>query len=675
MRTIRIHGDNVIECERVLTFINEFEVPTARKVSYASNSVIEVRTKLRVEDDVEEVRFQLFPGFNKSGRRRWNIDVFEQLRQRGSILDETPDAVITLLDESSNTEKILCSLEFCSALQAGNQAWQRSGRAFSTMRAGCPYLYIVDFVKYELDANRNRKALRMPHPLVPFSYVQATNETDIFVAQVFVRAEEFNPDDPALKDFNEEIFGDLAMGSYLVNLMSGRDTQKQEKLLKQKNLEAVGFFAKKTRNGSGFSADDWVRIGNKQVSVTDQAKRQKLHWAKKVAQKSVSQKTRKMIEISSEFAVGLGSTDLPFALIPEERVGHYLDKLAEEGIAPKSVLEESIDLDSDLVICLVKGFKPRGDDARPDRGVLPLLAMLLGEDFNVLTYIYGPMTEKRFLQLTNEPDNVAKVNGFWKVFLSLSNSVIIDSPEVGDANRYFHGVVGSRKLKEKYMAKASNGSLDFPAVDIYAQSVHEDDVDAVLHVAFSNLPEISRFEGLCNPPGGDWSGLSLRVGDLESRWLSLPRVSGDIHGKRPDHVVQLFPEDGEPFILSIESKDRSKDLEAGVGDGLARYIRYLVRHLPSASRMGKQGWVIAEELSEIDADSIISGAAFIAMDNEDLHALGAKSKCDVFFAMSYSHDGWFVGVTNRSSTREQYDALKLLFESVDEIEGISVRFY
>ena len=654
--------------------MSEFEVPSARKVSYASNSVIEIRTKLQVEGDVEEVRFQLFPGFNKSGRKRWNVDVFEQLRQQGSILDETPDAIITLFDESSNMEKILCSLEFCSALQAGNQAWQRSGRAFSTMRAGCPYLYIVDFVKYELDANRNRKALRMPHPLVPFSYVQATNETDIFVAQVFVRAEEFNPHDPALKDFNEEIFGDLEMGAYLVNLITGRDTQKQEKILKKKNLEAVGFFAKKTRKGSGFSVDDWARIGKKQISVADQAKLQKLPWAKKVAQKSVSQKTRRMIEISSEFAVGLGSTDLPFALVPKRRVGHYLDRLDQEGISPKSVLEESIDVDSDLVICLVKGFKPRGDDARPDRGVLPLIAMLLGEDFNILTYIYGPMTEKRFLELTNEPDSVAKVNGFWKVFLSLSNAVIIDSPEVRDANRYFHGVVGSRKLKEKYMAKALDGSLDFPAVDICAQSVHEDDVDAVLHVAFSNLPEISRFEGLCNPPGGDWSGLSLRVGDLESRWLSLPRVSGAIHGKRPDHVVQLFPEDGEPFILSVESKDRSKDLEASVGDGLARYIRYLVKHLPSASRIGKHGWAIAEELSEIDADSIVSGAAFIAMDCEDLDALGVKTKCDVFFAMSYSQDGWFVEVTNRSMTREKYDALKLLFESADEIEGISVNF-
>lgn len=655
--------------------MSEFEVPSARKVSYASNSVIEIRTNLRVEDDVEELRFQLFPGFNKSGRKRWNVDVFEQLRQQGSILDETPDAIITLLDEFSNTERILCSLEFCSALQAGNQAWQRSGRAFSTMRAGCPYLYIVDFVKYELDANRNRKALRMPHPLVPFSYVQATNETDIFVAQVFVRAEEFNPYDPALKDFNEEIFGDLEMGSYLLYLMTGRDTQKQERILEQKNLEAVRFFAKKTREGSGFSADDWERIGKKQISVADQAKLQKLPWAKKVAKKSVSQKTRRMIEISSEFAVGLGSTDLPFALVPEGRVEHYLDKLAQEGIAPKSVLEKSINVNSDLVVCLVKGFKPRGDDARPDRGVLPLIAMLLGEDFNVLTYIYGPMTEKRFLELMNKPDSVAKVNGFWKVFLSLSNAVIIDSPEVRDSNRYFHGVVGSRKLKEKYMTKASDGSLDFPAVDICAQSVHEDDVDAVLHVAFSNLPELSRFEGLCNPPGGDWSGLSLRAGNLESRWLSLPRVSGDIHGKRPDHVVQLFPKDGEPFILSIESKDRSKDLEAGVGDGLTRYLRYLVKHLPSASRMGKQGWIIADELSEIDADSITSGAAFIATDSEDLHALGAKSQCDVFFAMSYTQDGWLVEVTNHSAKTEQYDALKLLFESANEIKGISVRFF
>ncbi|MEJ5998768.1 hypothetical protein [Corynebacterium sp. H130] len=654
--------------------MSDFEDPSARKVSYASNSVIEIKTNIMINDFIEEVRFQLFPGFNKSKRARWNVDVFDQLRQEGSILDETPDALITILDESEDTEEILCGLEFCSALQAGNQAWQRSGRAFSIMRAGCPYLYIVDFVKYELDSMRNRKALRMPNPLVPFSYTQAAKDSDVFVAQVFVRAEEFNPDDPSLRDFDESIFGHVELGEYLANLVTGHETEDQENRLKEKNIKAVNFFAKKTRKGSGFSVEDWEFISENHVSIVEQAILQKLPWAKKVAQKSLSKKTKKMIEICSNFAVGLGATNLPFALVPEDQVESFLKKLEREGIARRDVLSESIDTTSDLVICLVKGFKPRGDDARPDRGVLPLIAMLLGENFNILTYIYGPITEKRFFDLRNNPKSVAAESGFWKVFLSLSNAIIIDSPEVGNPNRYLQGIVGSRELKNMYLSKGSDDRVSFPAVSIDAQSIHEDDVDAVLHVAFSNLPEISRFEGLCNPPGGDWSGLSLRVDDLESRWLSLPRVSAQVQGKRPDHVVQLFPEDGAPFILSVESKDRSKDLEPNVGNSLVRYIVHLVQYLPSASRLGSGDWAIAKDLAAINSESIVSGAAYIASNTDDLHLLGTKTQCDVFFALSYQQDEWLVEVRNRSAKAEQFEALKLLFESTDKIEGISVKF-
>ena len=95
---------------------------------------------------------------------------------------------------------------------------------------------------------------------------------------------------------------------------------------------------------------------------------------------------------------------------------------------------------------------------------------------------------------------------------------------------------------------------------------------------FTSLPSNKCFEGLCNPPGGDWSGLSVIVNQCEYRWVSLPRVSGEINGKRPDHVLQLYPNDNNnSIILSIESKDRSYDLETNVGIQLKQYIKYHLR--------------------------------------------------------------------------------------------------
>lgn len=91
------------------------------------------------------------------------------------------------------------------------------------------------------------------------------------------------------------------------------------------------------------------------------------------------------------------------------------------------------------------------------------------------------------------------------------------------------------------------------------------------------------FEGMCNPPGGDWSGLSainFRTGS-EYRWTSLPRVSA-VGGKRPDHVV-LFDTEGENFtLLAIESKDVPSKIADNLGPRLTTYIEQLSETPPIA---------------------------------------------------------------------------------------------
>src|SRR5699024_9757591 len=147
----------------------------------------------------------------------------------------------TKLAPDKKSEEILCAVEFCSALQAGNQAWQRSGRAFSTQRANCPYLYVVDFVKYELDSSRARKALRMPNPTVPFSYIATCKRSGTLCAQIFIRAEEFDISDPNLKGFDEQWFGEADLARYLLALLLEQSTHKIEATILQKNLSFVEF--------------------------------------------------------------------------------------------------------------------------------------------------------------------------------------------------------------------------------------------------------------------------------------------------------------------------------------------------------------------------------------------------------------------------------------------------
>lgn len=183
----RIHGDNIVECERIANLILNEVHPQNMKKTLISPATISENIIFSYSGFDFEWELILLPGFNKAGRSRWKGDIFKALRENGSFLDETPDAIIT--EVTNNSEKIICAIEFCSALQAGNQAWQRSGRAFSTGRTGCPYIYIVDFVKYELDPQtRNRKALRFPNAAVPYSYVNFSRVSGNFVAQVYVKS-------------------------------------------------------------------------------------------------------------------------------------------------------------------------------------------------------------------------------------------------------------------------------------------------------------------------------------------------------------------------------------------------------------------------------------------------------------------------------------------------------
>ena len=241
MRIYRIHGDNIVECERIARIIINTLKPEQISVCLASPSTVSYEFSAIFAGNNVDCRLELLPGFNKNTKRRWSGDIFEALKEAGSYFDETPDAIISELE--AGTERILLGIEFCSALQAGNQAWQRSARALSTGRTGCPYIYIVDFVKYELDnRTRIRKNLRFPNAAVPYSYVNFSEYTGNFVAQLYTKSEEFDKTlDLSLADFNEADFGSAELGLYIVKKMLGMDASAEERMILEKNMNVVHF--------------------------------------------------------------------------------------------------------------------------------------------------------------------------------------------------------------------------------------------------------------------------------------------------------------------------------------------------------------------------------------------------------------------------------------------------
>lgn len=648
-RIFRIHGDNIVECERITKLILDETNLTAITISLMSPSTIVYNIRFDYFGHYFEWQLELLPGFNKAGRKRWEGNIFEGLKNSGSFLDETPDAVVTYVEDGLET--ILYAIEFCSALQAGNQAWQRSGRAFSTGLTGCPYLYIVDFVKYELNSRtRERKALRFPNPAVPYSYISFSRETNNFVAQIYIRSEEFDKHlDRSLRNFDENNFAKTELSRYIVKRMCGFDTRNEEEVILQKNFNVVLFLASNSRPATNFIPAQWRRLYESQQGIVQfSLENAGFNFRKTITAKGHHGCSAEFLDLVESLSVGLASRDLPFGIIPAAN----RKKLAE-GIHylyptyDNAALDRIASNHSDLILCIVKGFKPRGDDNRPDRGILPLAAMLSSTDTEVMTYIYGPVIERSFNALIAYPERLAASNGFWRSILALSNFVALDVPVLASRSYDAEVLLDTSALKAHYIQYPDANGLTQNEFSSIPQSFHEDDVDAGIHFLFSHLLHDVCFEGMCNPPGGDWSGLSVLYGDYEVRWLSLPRVSEDVNGKRPDHVLELFRVFESPVLLSVESKERSFDLEKNVGEGLVNYIRNLMNYIPNVERLAYPRigeWTRSEHLVDFNAFEIISAAAYLRGSAQANHVVFEQSNCDMLFIMEPVEHGWEIEI-------------------------------
>lgn len=660
MNTYRIHGDNIVECERIVNLIKSEIKPVTCTYSLSSPSTITVDLEFFYLKKNYTWHLELLPGFNKSGRKRWPSNIFDSLQKNGSFLEETPDVILTKIDE--NTETILCAIEFCSALQAGNQAWQRSGRAFSTGRAFCPYLYIVDFVKYELNpVTRTRKTLRFPNPAVPYSYINFSNNIGNFVAQIYIRSEDFDiASDPDLSGFNENNFGETELCRYIVRTMCGMDTSGEEKIISEKNLNIVLFLAGTLKSKhSNFTPEQWLRLSSYDQNIIDYSlEHTTFPFRKKIAAKSSHGHVSDFLKYIAEISIGLTSSDLPAGIIPGNKRRALAKKM--NTLYPEydqNILDKIASSSSPLIICIVKGFKPGGDDNRPDRGVLPLTTMLSGTQVETLTYIYGPIIERNYTKLMNDPAKLASSNGFWKAFLSLSDFVALDSPILKSGTlTEARTLLDTSPLKKKYTGQISHSSLSAPLFPGKVQEFHEDDVDTGIHYVFAHLMGTVCFEGLCNPPGGDWSGISI-LNDhfVEKRWLSLPRVSRDILGKRPDHVYEIFHvwDIKEPVLLIIESKEFSSSLENQVGIELKNYLHYLMNFAPNVERIltaPDPVWqrAKADNKTDITSFKLISAAAYLKEKAQCDDEVYEKTGCDMLFIMEPQSPGWKIRISTQT---------------------------
>ncbi len=623
---LRIHGDNIIECERALSLI---ALAYKGKVVAKSKNIVVPSYSIQTKDK------ELFEAELLGGHDRWNVNFNTELTKYGAPLREATDAYITKVSKDTKTEELLLAIEFCNALPAGNNAWQRNGRAVTCAEIGIPYFYFAEIGGVELDGDRKVKAPRFPNPIVPFSYLTSSKSLNVVCVPIY----EAHPaiTDELRKKFTH-IFGKEASLNLLKSIIEQSQTDNAMDVLIEKGTTLVKILSGDRKRVDTFRALEWeeflkISSGQKKAEwIKNHPNKQ--FWRKKSSEKVNVTKTFKTLLTKTQELnlLSIGAKEIPICLVANGNIKKFASLLKEIYPADKiKELANKIETkNKPLIVVWVTGFKPRGDDSRPDRGLVPLARMLFGNDIDILTIVFGPAGKQTWKTFKDNTPKLSTDNGLWQAVLNLSNYVLADS-----ATSEF-GVLTSiinRNLERENVTVSFNAAKPSGVFG-------EHDVDTAIHTLFSRQLSASIFESMCNPPGGDWSGISYLdfTDKTEYRWTSLPRVSAT-KAKRPDHIIQIHTKKEEIFLV-IESKNKAKDLDENIGERLTEYVKALFKIAPTAYKPNKEDWKsFTGKKTPLAKFLSYSGGAFVYKSLDEMKTELQDGKLDFVFAFEFSNDG------------------------------------
>jgi hypothetical protein len=500
--------------------------------------------------------------------------------------------------------------------------------------AGIPYVYVAELGGYELGKKRERKAPRMPNPAVPFSYLCYSVERNTPILPVFVTSPGA---DEASRQAHGDEFADDELTGLIRTVLLNDDSRPIQEVLRRKVLALVVKRAAAAKAGCTLTPEQWKAAYSRVqqgYSLTDYLVRESpLPWSKVAYIKGLTRTARDLMRIAATDAVGLTSRELPMCIVPAEKRAQFASLVSSlYGNLPAEFVRW-LARKEHLAICWIMGFKPRGDDARPDRGLPALTRMLIGQRHDLLSVVYGPAPATTWGMLQRAPAALAQKNGLWEAILNISDAVLVDSKTDDVTNHGF--------LRSHWEVAESKPISRTVLVQPAPVRVGENDVDTVLHTLLVHHASNEVYEGMCNPPGGDWSGVSLQTADrsLEVRWLSLPRVSGK-DTKRPDHVFQLFGIAAHPIILAVESKETAASVETRIGPRLSAYVSNLIASPPSIERAGQStSWRHSNRRVNPADFLFASGVAFIPQSQSQIQSVIAKAHADLILAYTFHPKG------------------------------------
>lgn len=584
-----------------------------------------------------------------SGHSRWGLNIGNHLIDNGGILREGADSYISEVIEEQ--EKFVLAIEYCSALPAGNNAWQRNGRALSSVLAGIPYMFMAELGGVELNEKREVIAPRNPNPLVPCSYLSVTMDYNKLCTPVY------RPHPSITEELYQkfsEVFGYQESLNVIKGILTNTDITDNVNSLIHKSLRLIEILSGEKKGNKTIKDKDWLTYLNSSDRANWIIENSNMVWSKKTSNKvNAPDRIKKLITQAISMSLKtIGASDIPICLIPQNRIIEFECLL--KSFYPK--LKFKLPNDKHLVVVWITGYKPKGDDSRPDRGLCPLAKMVMGESCRIVSIIYGPAKPLTWKILEKGLNVLASDNGLWQSIYKICDGVLIDS---------------STKAEPEYISIAqekliARDELIIPFNAEFDIEHSEHDTDTAIHQI---LTRSGLAECLCNPPGGDWSGISYyRNGEI-FRWTSLPRVS-EIGGKRPDHVFQQELKDSNLFI-SIESKGRGSDLEDEIGVNLVAYLRDLFSMVPTSIKRVDAEWRLYNDKANLGIFKTISVGAFIYKNDEELKVHMKRGKLNCIMAFEFGKPSILHMLSNRKG-RILEDFVK---KAAKRISGFKVKVH
>lgn len=619
MRYLRIHGDNIIECERALNLIAlAFNCTIERNLNKIYFPIINLKFKNHILFRIELL----------SGHGRYGNEIASILRNIGASLREATDAYITEVDGQNET--ILLAIEFCNALPAGNNAWQRNGRALTCAELGIPYLYYAEIGGVELGRFRKVKAPRFPNPIVPFSYLTASFNYNIACLPIYGSHPGITP---MLKSKFQMVFGIEESIILIKEIIDKNATSISISKIVKKGTNLVKILSNERKRIDTLKGDKWdefllLKSGKDKAEwLKDKINVQP--WNRKQSDKVVVTRTFKSLlnKLNQINLFSIGAKEIPICLLDSNNIGNLIEILEStyNNTDIVSLTDYLLQINEAIVIVWITGFKPRGDDSRPDRGLLPLARMLFGNEIKIFTFVFGPSKQITWEIFRNEPLKLPITNGLWESIFNLSDIIFSDS----STSKYGPLYYITDRNKKNYQ-----NIIKFDIFQSEPTDFSEHDVDTAIHSIFSNQIIFKIYESMCNPPGGDWSGISLIDFNTseEYRWTSLPRVSA-INGKRPDHLIQIF-RDNLNIFLSVESKNNFIDLENDIGERLTRYVDELFINPPIAYRKNKE-WLLNQSGIKPNINHKIFSVGAFCYNKSSNMLLKDEKKLDILFGFEF----------------------------------------